>query len=43
MIGLGLTSRLSREMATYAESRYAAQSGNATPESLLMLGIRLFF
>lgn len=43
MIGLGLTSRLSRDMATYAESRYAAQSGDSTPESLLMLGIRLFF
>lgn len=43
IIGLGLTSRLSREMATFAESRYAAESGSATPESLLMLGVRLFF
>ncbi len=43
MIGLGLTSRVSRDMATFAESRYAAQSGNANPESLLMLGVRLFF
>lgn len=43
MIGLGLTSRLSRDMATFAESRYAAESGSANPESLLMLGIRLFF
>ncbi|MDO4904597.1 MAG: autotransporter outer membrane beta-barrel domain-containing protein [Lautropia sp.] len=43
MIGLGLTSRVSREMATFAESRYAAQSGNASPESLVMLGVRLFF
>ncbi|MDO4231584.1 MAG: autotransporter outer membrane beta-barrel domain-containing protein [Lautropia sp.] len=43
MIGLGLTSRLSRDMATFAESRYATESGSANPESLLMLGIRLFF
>lgn len=43
MIGLGLTSRVSRDMATFAESRYAAQSGNATPESLVMLGVRLSF
>ena len=43
MIGLGLTSRLSRDMATFAESRYAAESGSASPESLVMLGIRLFF
>ena len=43
IIGLGLTSRLSREMATFAESRYAAESGSASPESLLMLGVRLFF
>ena len=43
MIGLGLTSRLSRDMATFAESRYAAESGSASPESLVLLGIRLFF
>lgn len=43
MIGLGLTSRVSRDMATFAESRYAAQSGNADPESLVMLGVRLSF
>lgn len=43
MVGLGLTSRLSRDMATFAESRYAAESGSATPESLVLLGVRLFF
>lgn len=43
VIGLGLTSRVSRDLATFAESRYAAQSGNSTPESLLMLGVRLGF
>lgn len=43
MIGLGLTSRLSHDMATFAESRYAAESGSASPESLLLLGVRLFF
>lgn len=43
MIGLGLTSRVSRDMATFAESRYAAQSGKDNAESLVLLGVRLFF